>query len=130
MANEKVLPADWLEYIQQTARELKKPPNPPKRRQPKITRMQSSRQSIAESQSPNQVHAIYVPENPRGATPTKPEDWRGTMSPGAEQEGSYRAGKATTEAPFGYSKETPRTHSHGGGRKPTNISALLKEYDV
>jgi hypothetical protein len=122
-----MLPADWLEYVERRRRELKLPPYPVKRRQPKVRRMQSRRQRIAESQTRDPIRAMYCTETQYNATPTKPEEWRGTRSPGETEARNYRAGKATTEAPFGYSKVPPRHRGTGSTRKPVKNSPRLDE---
>jgi hypothetical protein len=128
-----MLPADWEEYLASAERDIKKPPNPPRRYQPKVTRHMSRNQRIASGQSSNPIQAIYVPESKWSATPTHPEDWKGTkeVGPGDVNNRTYRAGKATTERQVGYSRTTVR-HGHSGrGRPPSkNIDELLKEFDV
>ena len=126
-----MLPADWLQFIQQTSRELSKAPVPTKRRQPRITRHASRRQRIAESQTRNPIRAMYGTESKYNATPTKPESWRGTRSPGRDDANAYRAGKATIEPPVGYNHVEPGTHSSGprrGRPKSVDLDKLLKEY--
>jgi hypothetical protein len=127
-----MLPADWLQFVQQTSRELGKSPVPTKRHQPKVTRHMSRRQRIAESQTKNPIRAMYTTESKYNATPTKPEEWRGTRSPGRDDANAYRAGKATVQPPVGYNKVEPR--SHGGARRgrpvTTDLDQLLKEYGV
>ncbi len=127
-----MLPADWLEWMAQQEWVIKQPPVPTKRRQPKITRMQSRRQRIAESQTPNQIRAMYTPESKWNETPTMPEEWRGIereVGPGDPSQGSYRAGKATIESPTGYSKVQPRTrHTHAADDK--SLDELLKEFEI
>jgi hypothetical protein len=128
-----MLPSDWEEYLAKQEWLIKKPPVPTKRRQPKITRMQSRRQRIAESQTPNQIRAIYAPESKWNETPTMPEDWQGTheVGPGDEHnnEHGYRAGKATVQPPVGYSKVEPRTgHRHGHTAQSKTLDELTAEY--
>src|SRR5216684_4028664 len=53
---------EWLEYVQAADREIRRPPATPKRRMPKIARMQSREGRIVSGQSPNTIRAIYVPE--------------------------------------------------------------------
>jgi hypothetical protein len=53
------LPASWLEYIAEKEAEIKRAPNPIKRHQPKVTRMQSSRMRSAQTNSRNFVHSVY-----------------------------------------------------------------------
>lgn len=125
-----MLPADWAEYVAQAEREIKKSPNPPKRRQPRVTRHKSRRQRIAESQTKNPVRAAYTTESKYNVTPTMPEKWRGTNSPGETMAAAYRSGKATIEPPVGYSKVTPRKGHGRRGPKTTSadLDALTKEY--
>jgi|SRR5215831_6476464 len=125
-----MLPADWLEFVQRESRALSKAPVPTKRRQPKVTRHMSRNQRIAMSQTANPIRAAFTPESKYNATPTKPEEWRGTRSPGRDDANAYRAGKATVESPLGYNKVTPR-QGHRRGRPVTaDIKDLLREYDV
>jgi hypothetical protein len=92
-----MIPDDWLEYIQDKSRELARPANPPKRRQPRITRMQSPRMRRVSGQTSNTIRAIYGTESAHSATPTKPNEWRGTheVGPGDEHNDDYKTGKAT-----------------------------------
>ena len=127
-----MLPKDWLEYVAAAERDIKKPSDPPKRRQPKIKRMTSRRQRTAESQTANTVRAVYQPESKWNATPTQPEDWKGTheVGPGDvhNPNSSWRTGKATVEpiSPS-YSKVQPRTHSTGP-KQQVNIDKLMEEF--
>jgi hypothetical protein len=91
------LPADWLAYVANVERELKAAPTPPKRRQPRVTRMLSKRMQRVAGQTRNSVRAIYTPESERAATPTKPESWRGTRNLGgnAQPKHEFFSAKAT-----------------------------------
>src|SRR5579863_7767279 len=106
MTKKQMLPADWLEYVAQAEKDIKKPSDPPKRRQPKITRMASRRQRIANSQTPNIIRAMYVPESKWAVTPLADEKFVGTREVGPDDvhnsATSWRTGKATGEAPTGY----------------------------
>jgi hypothetical protein len=77
-----MLPASWEEYLAKLERERKMAPNPTRRHQPRVTRMQSGRMRRVETQTANPVRAAYTPENERNQTPTKPESWRGTKNLG------------------------------------------------
>jgi len=127
-----MLPADWEEYLAQQEWVIKQSPVPTKRHQPKVTRMRSRRQQIAESQTSNSVRAVYQPESKWNETPTMPEEWRGIereVGPGDPSQGTYRAGKATVESPTGYSKVRPR-HRHRHVEETKDLDDLLKEYEV
>jgi len=50
----------WLQYVASKANELSKPPAPAKRKQPKVTRMQSARMRAIESQTSNIFKAGFV----------------------------------------------------------------------
>jgi hypothetical protein len=49
----------FLEHVARLARELKQPPNTPKRRMPKVSRMQSPRMRVVSKGTINGVRAIY-----------------------------------------------------------------------
>jgi hypothetical protein len=92
-----MLPASWEEYVAKAQRELKKAPDPIRRHQPRVTRMQSARMRRVSSQTGNSVRASYVPESVYNATPTKPEEWKGTRNVGGNCEPkTYQSGKETT----------------------------------
>jgi hypothetical protein len=55
----KELPSDWLVYIAEKEREIKRAPNPLKSHSPRIQRHESRRQRTAGSQTNNFVHAVY-----------------------------------------------------------------------
>lgn len=55
----KLLEADILERMVKAMSDLKKPPVPPKRRQPRVTRMESPRQRYVQQGTRNTVRAIY-----------------------------------------------------------------------
>lgn len=115
----KLLQADILEMFADKDRQIRRPPHPPKRRQPKITRMQSRRMYVAQSQSINAVRAIYSPESKWNMTPLAPEGFVGTRNVGPNDPalGMYRAGKATVQPPLGYSKDARRARQYNSGAK-------------
>lgn len=131
----KMLPADWLQYVADAERALKKPPNPPKRLQPKVTRHMSPRQRTALSQTKNPVRAIYQQESQYNVTPLLPDGAKTTkeVGPGDVNNSAtnWRTGNMTVEPSINGNKVKPR-HSHGSkGRKPSSdLDALLKEYGV
>ena|SRR6516164_4019469 len=88
-----ILPADWQEFLAKQEKAIKQAPNPTRRHQPRITRHMSARMRRVGTQTRNRVRAIYNPESDHNTTPTKPETWRGTRSPGISD--PYNAGKAT-----------------------------------
>jgi hypothetical protein len=92
-----MIPDEWLQYVQDQAKELKRPPATPKSRMPRVQRMQSPRMRRIAGQTPNMTRAIFVPESEHTRTPTKPLEWRGTheVGPGDKYNNDYRAGKAT-----------------------------------
>jgi len=92
-----MLPADWEEYLAGLEQAQKRAPNPPKRRQPRITRHMSARMRRAFSQSPNRVRAVYTPESVYNTTPTKPEEWRGTRAVGGNCETKQYFSAKTTQ---------------------------------
>ena len=51
---------DWLQYVQQRARELQQTSTPRKRTQPKVTPMQSARMRIVSRQTNNPFKAGFV----------------------------------------------------------------------
>lgn len=127
----KMLQADFEEFLADKERDIKRPPAPPKRRQPKIIRNMSQNQRIALSQTPNLTRAMYVPESDWNQTPVN-DDLVGTheVGPGDVHNNTYRAGKATIEAPTGYSKSKKRPRRTGQrGRPPKDMTDLLAEYD-
>jgi hypothetical protein len=91
-----MLPASWLEYVAGLERDIKKTPTPTKRSLPRITRHQSPRMRRVSTQSINSVRAAYNPESDYNATPTKPNEWRGTRNLGGNCESRQTfAGKST-----------------------------------
>jgi len=127
-----VLPADWLEYMAAAERQIKQPPVPPKRRQPKVTRHMSRRQRIALSQSINSVKATYQPESKYNQTPTLPDGAETTreVGPGDVNNSAtnWRTGNMTVEASINGNKVKPRHNHGGGGKKSENLEQLLKEF--
>jgi hypothetical protein len=114
-----MLPNEWLEYIAQAQKELKRPPAPPKRRQPKITRHTSARMRIVGGQTSNPIRAMYQPENEYNATPLLPEKAETTREVGPNDrynptEG-YRGGKATVEPTQSNKRHAPGRRAYGGG---------------
>lgn len=127
----RMLQFDFEEFLADKERQIKKPPVPPKRRQPKITRHMSPQQRIALQQTPNPIRAIYTPEHERNQTPTN-DDLVGTneVGPGDVHNNVYRAGKATIESPTGYVKRRYPTRRTGQrGRPAQDMSELMSEYD-
>jgi hypothetical protein len=121
---------DWLEYVAAAERDIKKPPDTPKRRMPKVTRHQSTRQRTAESQTPNLTRAMYVPESKWNETPLAPEGFVGTRNVGPNDRHAnvtWRTGKATGESTVGYNKVPPRTR--GGRVSSKSLDELMSEYD-
>jgi len=94
-----MLQADFEAWIAEMEREVKRPPAPPKRRQPRVKRFVSPRQRRALSQTPNPVRAAYVVESYSSLTPLAPSDFVGTKEVGPNdrynRQSDYRAGKAT-----------------------------------
>jgi len=66
------LPAEWAEYLAKMEKDIKRAPGPIRRHQPRIRRMTSPRQRIAESQQRNSVKASYSLDFV--STPTVPND--------------------------------------------------------
>jgi hypothetical protein len=92
-----MFPADWEEFLAKQEKEIKQAPNPPRRRQPKVTRHMSARMRRASSQTSNRVRAIYTPESVYNTTPTKPETWRGTLNLGGNCEPKTYFSTKTTQ---------------------------------
>ncbi len=105
---------DKLLTMQQADREIRRPPATPRRRMPKTTRMQSSRQRIAESQTANDVAAIYKPEHERSQTPLASEDIELTRSPGQKL--------------YGYTKVARKQRRTR--MTPSEWEALAAQYDI
>jgi hypothetical protein len=120
-----MIPDDWLEYVAKLQKDLKKPPVPTKRRQPKITRMKSRRMRIVDGQTPSTIRAIYGTETKYNATPTiDPKDHTLTREVGPSDrynpDEGYRAGKATVEPTQSNKTRYPgRRHNGGGTNKPS-----------
>jgi len=131
-----MLPADWLAYIAEAERTIQRPPAPPKRRQPKVTRHQSPRMRQIQGQTINPIKAIYGEENERNQTPTMPETWRGTKEVGPgdvhNSEVSWRTGNQTIEGRVTGAKRTPQQRRNGTGSKTkkADLSDLMKEYGL
>jgi len=134
---EKILPADWLQFIADAERDIKRPPAPPKRRQPKVTRHKSREQRIAESQTKNTVRAVYNPESMYNQTPTRPETFVGTkeVGPGDRNNSAtnWRTGNMTIEPSINGNKTTKRPRNPIGQTRSGstgNLDELLKEYGL
>jgi hypothetical protein len=122
--------ADFLEFVAEADRAIRKPTDPPKRRQPKIIRHSSRRQRTASSQTPNLTRAMYVPESAWNQTPLADEDFVGTREVGPgdvnNSETNWRTGKATGEAATGYNHVAPRGRKAAGQK---SLDELMKEYE-
>jgi hypothetical protein len=131
-----MIPSDWLEYMRDAERDIKKAPVPTKRHQPKVKRMESARMRTVLGQSANPIKAIFTPESRWNATPTMPEDWEGTKEVGPgdinNMPTSWRTGNITVEPSINGNKVAPRGHRHPTSKQGTseNVEALMKEYDV
>lgn len=129
-----MIPEDWLEYVVQQEKELKRPPFPIKKHKPKITRMQSRRMRTVSGQSPNPIRAMYTPENEYNATPViNPEEHELTKEVGPKDrynpiEG-YRGGKATVEPTKSNKTKYPGRRAYGGGTNKS-IDALTEEFKL
>ena len=128
-----MMPKDWLEYMRDAERNIKKVPDPLRAHRPKITRMQSSRMRTVSGQSNNPIKSIFTPESKWNATPTMPEEWVGTkeVGPGDVNNSAtqWRTGNMTTEPSINGNKTDyrPRSHSHGPEK---GLDELMKEYGV
>jgi hypothetical protein len=95
-----MMPDSWLEYMRNAEKDIKRPPATPKRRMPRVTRMESERMRRVGRQTINPIRAMYGQENEQNSTPTKPEEWRGTLEVGPNCEFNsavdWRTGKETT----------------------------------
>jgi hypothetical protein len=93
-----MLEADFLEQWIKKQRELREAP-PTKRRQRRVTPMQSPRMRRVMRQTPDSTRAIYNPERPGNQTPIRVTEagLSKEVGPGDEhnKEGDYRTGKAT-----------------------------------
>lgn len=129
-----MIPADWLEYIAKAEKELKRPPNPPKRRQPKVTRHQSREARIVSGQTKNPIRAIYQPESQYSQTPTiNPDEHTLTREVGPADRynptGRYRGGKATIEPVESNKTRNRGRRANGGGtNKSASADEWLKQY--
>jgi len=129
-----MIPEDWLEYVVQKEKELKRPPNPTKRHQPKVTRMQSRRMRTVSGQTPNPIRAIYTVENQYNATPTiNREEHTLTREVGPKDQYNptegYRGGKATVEPTKSNKTSRPGRRAYGGGNNKS-IDALTEEFKL
>jgi hypothetical protein len=130
-----MIPEDWLEYVVQKEKELKRPPNPTKRHQPKVTRHQSRRMRTIAGQTPNPIRAMYTTENEYNATPLAPEKptWAGDsgreVGPKDQYNPTegYRGGKATVEPTKSNKTSHPGRRAYGGGTNKS-IDALTEEF--
>jgi hypothetical protein len=133
-----MLPADWLEYVRDAERNIKRPPNPPKRLQPKVTRHQSSRMRIVSGQQIDPIKAAYQPENQFNRTPLAPSDFVGTREVGPgdvnNSNTNWRTGNMTVEASINGNKQKPRSNARPsraaqqGAR--TDITALAAKFII
>jgi hypothetical protein len=94
MANEKPLPADWLEYIANIEREMKRAPNPLKSHRPHIQRHQSKRMRSAFQQTNDGIKAIYGADGSPTPLATGNEVWTKNLGGNCEDRNSL-SGKAT-----------------------------------
>jgi hypothetical protein len=131
-----MLPNEWLEYVEAQKKMLKRPPATPKRRMPRITRNTSPAMRRVNSQTPNAIRAMYVPESKWNVTPLLDENATTTREVGPNDQynpaSGFRSGKATGE-PIQSNKTTRRgARANGGGKNSKKdwsaIAALyLKE---
>lgn len=131
-----MIPEDWLQYMAKAEKELKRPPSPPRRRQPKITRMQSRRMRTVSGQTPNAIRAMYTVESKYNQTPTiSSEDHELTREVGPSDrynpDEAYRGGKATIEPTQSNKTRNPGRRAHGGGTNKPSATAeqWLKEFN-
>jgi hypothetical protein len=133
-----MLPADWLEYVRDAERNIKRPPNPPKRHQPKVTRHQSSRMRIVEGQQKDPIKAIFTPENQFNRTPLAPTDFVGTreVGPGDVNNAAtqWRTGNMTVEPSVNGNKQAKRKNAPASRASKqgvrTDITALAAKFIV
>jgi hypothetical protein len=80
---EKLLEADILERMVKAMNDIKKPPVPPRRRQPRVTRFESRRQRFVQQGTRNTVRAIYqTPEQAGSRTiVTNPQNTTRNVGP-------------------------------------------------
>ncbi len=124
---------EWLEYVQAADREIRRPPATPKRRMPKIARMQSREGRIVSGQSPNTIRAIYVPESRWNVTPLLDENATTTREVGPNDQynpaQNFRSGKATGEPTQSNKTSRRGSRANGGGRNgKTDWAALAAQY--
>jgi len=68
-----MLDADKLLWYRREDREIRQPPDPPRRRQPKVARLQSPMQRRVSTQTSNPIRAMYGKESKYNQTPVAPE---------------------------------------------------------
>lgn len=134
-----------LLWFSAAARELKTPPDPMKRRQPKILRHQSREQRIASGLTKDPIRAIYSGSNETettvDASSLVEQNVRmiGTDATFTREVGpndnyndrNYRGGKSTRTQNGGGNKTTYRgRRAYGGGTNRVSLEQLLKEYDL
>jgi hypothetical protein len=137
-----MLDGEKLEWFVQASKELKKPSSPPKRLQPKVTRMQSSRMRTVSSQQSNPVKAIFQPESQFNQTPIANDDFVGTkeVGPGDVNNSAtnWRTGNMTVEPSINGNKtnKTPapkgtyvkRAGASWGNKSKTDYTALAAKF--
>jgi hypothetical protein len=127
-----MIPEDWLEYMAQAEKQIKKTPDPLKKHKPKVTRHMSRRMRTVSGQTPNPIRAMYVPENEYNRTPTiEPEKHTLTREVGPHDQynpdEAYRGGKATVEPTKSNKRAYPGRRTNGGGDNKS-IEALTEEF--
>jgi hypothetical protein len=122
-----------LEEFARRERDIKRVDFPLKAHRPKIIRNQSREQRVAEHQSPNSVHAVYVPESRWNVTPILEEGAFTTREVGPNDRYSDRrsipAKSTNTANGDGNKTRNSRRRYAGGGSNRKSLAELLKEYE-
>jgi hypothetical protein len=135
---------DKLEWFVNASKELKRPSSPPKRRQPKVTRHQSSRMKIVGSQQSDPIKAAYQPETRWNQTPVADDGFEGTLEVGPGDRNNsavnWRTGNMTVEpsingnkikkAPAAKGTYVKRAGAPWGNKVRTDYTALAAKFEM
>jgi hypothetical protein len=91
-----VLHADWAAEMARLEKAIKESPNPIRRHQPRIKRMQSRRMQIVSRQQPNLYKAGFELEKEENRTPIVPND-KLMIWPKDMKQPKWSTGKSTQE---------------------------------
>jgi hypothetical protein len=107
-----MLPEEWEQHLIDTGNSLRRPANPIKRHQPKVTRHSSRRMRQVSGQQIDPVKAIFQPENQFNRTPLLEDGTETTreVGPGDVNNSNvtWRTGNMTVEPSINGNKVKPK----------------------